>query len=49
MFTEFINLSNFMPRDFFCDIVPHSQTYEGNKPLHMNYRDGIASSLIEEL
>jgi len=39
-----------MPRDFFCDIVPHSQTYEGNKPLHMDYiRDRIASSLIEEL
>ena len=44
------SIINFVPPDFFCDIVPHSQTYKCNKSLYMNYIcNGITLSLMEEL
>jgi hypothetical protein len=49
-FIEFNHHSNFVPRDFFGDIVPRLQTYKSNKPSHMNYiRNEITSNLMEEL
>jgi len=48
-FTEFDRHSNCVPHYIFCDVIPCSQKYEGNKPLQMNYiHDGIALSLMEQ-
>jgi hypothetical protein len=39
-----------VPQDFLRDVVPWSQTNEGNSTSHMNYvQDRIASSLMGEL
>jgi len=41
---------DFVPQDFLRDVVPWSQTYEGNSTSHMDYvQDRIASSLMGEL
>jgi hypothetical protein len=36
-FNEFEHHPDFMPQDFLRDVVPRSQTYRGNKTLHMDY------------